>query len=361
VLHYLGYNEDHGGIVAVVRALTATGRMRGVLGMNAGAIQRQSPPLPLMEFPALSAESHGLSTAWRALAVARQARLWLRADADRVFHGHSRAGLWAVLWLRLLGERRVLASVHAFGTGRFLYRSAAALLGRRLYWLSPAMKQYYGLGTGTWEECLPDCIAPPRATAEHRPPTGILRLGVVGPLEPCKRWDLVLAALARLPAETRGKVRLVQAGAVVPPKDPQGHDAAMFRLAETLGVTGLIEWRGWVRPLDNFWAEIDCLLVPSPIEAFSVAAVEALAAGVPVMASDASGTRDLVTATRGGWLFPGESPDALAAAIARLVDAGRPAGWRPDAAGLQRFIAPVAVEQYLAAYARLERTRASSA
>ena len=88
VLHYVGCDEDRGGIVSVVRALDGAGRFDCVLGVNAGCRQRRQPPLPVLELPKVVGEKLGLQTFWRSRTVAREVQAWLRAEPDRVFHGH---------------------------------------------------------------------------------------------------------------------------------------------------------------------------------------------------------------------------------------------------------------------------------
>jgi len=104
VLHYIGYDDDRGGIVSMIRALAATGRVRCVLGVNPGCVQHQVPPLETMAFARVAGEAIGPLNFFRASFVAGQVRAWLRADKSRVFHGHSRAGLLVGLWLSLWGE-----------------------------------------------------------------------------------------------------------------------------------------------------------------------------------------------------------------------------------------------------------------
>jgi glycosyltransferase involved in cell wall biosynthesis len=58
-------------------------------------------------------------------------------------------------------------------------------------------------------------------------------------------------------------------------------------------------------------------------EPLGVAYMEAMAAGVPVIGTDAGGVRELLTDGETGLLVPPQSPEALAGAIARL--AGDPA------------------------------------
>jgi glycosyltransferase involved in cell wall biosynthesis len=355
VLHYLGYNEDAGGVVTVLRALAGTGRFRAVLGMNAGAVQRQTPPLPMRSFPVVEAETISPATGWRARAVARQVHAWLQADPRRVVHTHSRAGLLVALWLHAAGERRVLASVHALGRQTWFYRAAARRLRGRIFWLCPAMKQHYGVEGGSWDDCLPDCIAarpilPPRTTPVS---PGQVTLGAVGGFSPGKRWDILIDALAVLPSGIRDRVHLIHAGG--DERDPANASCAagLRRRAASRGVATHIDWRGRLVPIEPLWAQIDCLVVASPVEAFSVAAIEAAAAGVPVIASDRSATRDFIQHCGGGWMYHGDSAQSLAGMIASLVETPRLATWRRNDEGLRRFLAPAAVEAYLAAYQRV--------
>jgi glycosyltransferase involved in cell wall biosynthesis len=215
VLHYVGYDDDRGGIVSVVRALAQVQEFHCVLGVNHGARQERVPPLVEMELPRVLGEKISVRNFWRARVVARAVEPWLAQRRDRIFHGHSRAGLLVALWLRFRNERRVVASVHCYGRQRWFYRLAARGMGSRLYWLSPAMKRYYEVGDdGSWSQCVPGCAAlnrPPAPRAGERQ-RGPVRLGGIGALVGWKRWELVLEALAALPAAVRGRVRFEHIG-----------------------------------------------------------------------------------------------------------------------------------------------------
>jgi glycosyltransferase involved in cell wall biosynthesis len=353
VLHYVGYDIDRGGIVSVVRALAETREFGCVLGVNPGFVQRRAPALETLELPRTAGETIALGPMLRAFGVARHVRAWLRADGTRIYHGHSRAGLLTGLWLAHLGEARVVVSVHCYGRQRWFYRWAKARLGRRLFWLSPAMKTYYGAGPATWDDCLADCISPERVVRRRKESTAVLTFGLVGSFVPEKRWELIVAALERLPATVRAQVRVVHAGDTDGTRKSTAYAAELKARAVAHGVADRIEWRGWVEAIDGLWREIDCLLVLSPFEAFSVAALEALAAGVPVLAADRSGARDLVTLCRGGWLFAGDSPDVLAEHLTALVQGRQLREWNSDPDALQRFVAPAVARQYLACYRTL--------
>jgi glycosyltransferase involved in cell wall biosynthesis len=353
VLHYVGYDGDRGGILAVVRALAEAREFDCVLGVNRGFAQTRRPRLETLALPRIAGETIAPGTMLRALGVARGVRAWLQADGTRIFHGHSRAGLLTGLWLAQLGERRVAVSVHCYGRQRWFYRWAKGRLGRRLFWLSPAMKSYYGIGAANWDDCLPDCVSPPRAIGPRKEPAAVLTLGLVGNFVPEKRWELVLAALQRLPAAVRARVRVVHAGGTDGSGKSAAYAAELRARAVASGVADRIEWRGWVEAMDGLWRELDCLLVVSSLEAFSVAALEALAAGVPVLASDRAGTRDLVIECRGGWLFAGDSANNLAEHLSALVQGRRLQEWNSDQNALRRFLAPTVAKQYLAHYRTL--------
>ena len=89
-------------------------------------------------------------------------------------------------------------------------------------------------------------------------------------------------------------------------------------------------WRPDIRPC---LAQADALVIPSRWEGFGLIAVEAMASGVPVIASRVDGLAEVVGES--GVLVPPEDPAALAAAIAALLsDPDQQARLR--AAGLQR-------------------------
>jgi glycosyltransferase involved in cell wall biosynthesis len=66
-------------------------------------------------------------------------------------------------------------------------------------------------------------------------------------------------------------------------------------------------------------AQADILILPSQAEGFGLVLIEAMAAGVPVIASDAPGIRDVVSHDTTGLLYPTGDTQALANAIQRLT------------------------------------------
>lgn len=357
VLHYVGYDTDRGGIVSVVRALAATGRFSCVLGLNEGFAQRRQPPLPALGLPRLAGEVLNVRTFWAARRVADQVRSWLAEDPRRVFHGHSRAGLAVALWLRRRGERRVVVSVHCYGRQRWFYRWAARRLAPALFWLSPAMKRHYGIdGADSWEQCVPGCIPKSDAPGRARPASagGVVRLGGVGTLVAWKRWELILEAIARLPEAERRRLRFSHIGGA---DDDEGRRYADFLRRRTAGLnlTDSVQWLGEQPSAAPFLREIDCLVIASRHEPFSVAMLEALGAGVPLLAAQSGGACDVIAPGRNGWFFQPEGAEDLARQLRMLAttDAVRTA--IVTAEDVARFQAPAVAEEWVRIYERVLR------
>ncbi len=90
-------------------------------------------------------------------------------------------------------------------------------------------------------------------------------------------------------------------------------------LARELGMADRVRFVGYRRELDPWYASFDAFLLASANEGTPVAAIEALAAERPVVATDVGGVGAVVEEGRSGFLAPAGDPGALASALARLA------------------------------------------
>ena len=112
------------------------------------------------------------------------------------------------------------------------------------------------------------------------------------------------------------------------------------RLADALGVRGQVRVWGWRAPSEvrERLAEADVFVLPSirlssgRMEGIPVALMEAMAGGLPVVATDLSGVPELVIDDDTGLLVPPGEPERLAAAIRRLIEEPALAGRLADRA-----------------------------
>jgi glycosyltransferase involved in cell wall biosynthesis len=149
----------------------------------------------------------------------------------------------------------------------------------------------------------------------HEPSTGLLRLGFLGRLDPKKGIPNLLAACALLPDLGVTRFELTIAGGGDPPYEQALHaQARALRLSREHEVrfTGELPDQGKV----DFFANTDLLVMPSFTENFGIVAAEALAHGVPVIASRGTPWAELETHACGRWVD--NTPQAIAQAIVEL-------------------------------------------
>jgi D-inositol-3-phosphate glycosyltransferase len=187
----------------------------------------------------------------------------------------------------------------------------------------------------------------PRAAAGARARLGLAAEHVllfVGRLTPIKGLETLLRALAVLRSDGLALARLTLLVVGGTKGDP-GDSAHLRRLAQELGVAAWVDFRG-PQPQDalpDYYAAADLCLMPSRYESFGMVALEAMACGVPVIASRAGGLTVTVQDGATGRLVPEGDVGALAAAIAGLLrdEAGRRALGVRAVEWARRFAWPV--------------------
>jgi glycosyltransferase involved in cell wall biosynthesis len=152
-----------------------------------------------------------------------------------------------------------------------------------------------------------------------RPPTpGEVVVGVVGRLHPQKGQAELLRAYAALAPDLRAGCRLLFAGSTSP-----GHEAYAGRLAalaRELGIAERVEFLGFVERARELAATFDILALPATRpEGLGGVLLEAMAAGVPVVATRTGGIVEVVEHGSTGLLVPPDDLDALSDALAQLI------------------------------------------
>ena len=109
---------------------------------------------------------------------------------------------------------------------------------------------------------------------------------------------------------------------------------------------------GATQDVDPFLRAADAFVLPSRSEGMPNALLEAMAHGVPAIATDVPGTRQVIGHPPAGLLVPSGDEAALGAAISRLLADDRLAG-ELGAAGRQRVEGSFSVEATVAAHERL--------
>ncbi len=146
-------------------------------------------------------------------------------------------------------------------------------------------------------------------------------IGTASRLSPEKGVRYLIEAFATLRRRFGARVELRIAGDTTP--SPGGAERRRLEaLARTCGVADAVEFRGWVDHADlpAFLQGLDIFVLPSVYEGFGVAAVEAAATALPVVATNVFGIPDVVREGVTGLLVPARDSAALAGAIGRVVE-----------------------------------------
>ena len=137
------------------------------------------------------------------------------------------------------------------------------------------------------------------------------RVLFVGAFRAQKHLSSLLRAIARLSSE-RPRLVLLLAG-----EGEQG--PALRELARELGIEGRVRFLGRRDDVPGLLKQAHVFALLSEAEGLSNALLEALAAGVPVVASDIEGNRAVVVSERDGLLVPVDDVPAIAAAIGKVL------------------------------------------
>lgn len=161
---------------------------------------------------------------------------------------------------------------------------------------------------------LPIAVPPPARPTSLRRHEGFV-IGAIGRLHPVKGYDFLLNAYARLRQSGPPRdVRLAVAG-TGPVQDDLKAQAAR------LNIESHVAFSGWVHDPADFLSGIDLLIVPSRSESFGLTILEAAPFGLPVIATDTDGPRELLRADQ---LVPFGAVDQLVEKIkAAMADPAR--------------------------------------
>ena len=149
------------------------------------------------------------------------------------------------------------------------------------------------------------------ANGSHERPA--VRIGMVAQLTPPKGWYDFIAVMANL-RETGLAVR----GLIVGEGELRSE---LESLVASRGLTEIIEFLGFMSDVAPTLRSLDILLFTSHREGLSVAILEAMATGLPIIATDVGGTREQVISNQNGYLCAPGDIDTLTSKALELAQA----------------------------------------
>jgi L-malate glycosyltransferase len=322
-----------------------------------------SPPQEVMglvgAYEVIGRRSRGAATDLRALVRLVQ---FCRQRRVTIIHAHDGASHYFGAMARcFLPSVRLLMTFHrssSIDTGRLRDRLRNALAITRsdvIVTGSSERREYYldknfirpekvisiplGVDTGRFR---PDAEVRAAVRRELGVDDETVLLGATGHFGPVKGIDVVL----------RGFAEAVRNGSpcplllVVVGDGTESQRAAVRELAATVS-PGQVVFTGFRRDVERWFQAFNVFVHAPRQEAFGLVLAEAMASGLPVVATRVGGVRDIIQEGQTGLLVPSESPDLLAEAICRL------AGDRDYRQAMSTAARQVAVNKYNAClYAR---------
>jgi glycosyltransferase involved in cell wall biosynthesis len=162
---------------------------------------------------------------------------------------------------------------------------------------------YNGLDLSDW-----NTVSRPHKTSEG------LHVTTVGNIRRVKGHDIFIKAAALI-VQHFPETRFSIAGDVLEPE----YFAELQILIRDLGLSSQFRFTGGIKNLSEHLGGADIFVLPSRSEGFSNAIVEAMAASVPVVATDVGGNAEAVKDGVNGFIVPSEDPAALSSAILQLL------------------------------------------
>jgi glycosyltransferase involved in cell wall biosynthesis len=281
-----------------------------------------------------------------ALDLGRAAR-----GSDVVYANSQKAFLLAALPARLVGRpliwhlHDILDGTHFGRAQRIVQARLANACAARVIVPSQAAAEAFVRAGGRRDRVtvVPnglDLTLDPRPATELRAELGLPAgplIGVFSRLAPWKGQDVVIEALAQVPG-----LRCIVVGSALFGED--AYAAGLRDLAASRGVADRVLFLGQRSDVPRLMQAVDAVVHPSvDPEPFGRTLVEAMLAGVPVVATDAGASTEILDGGALGTLVPPRRPDRIAAALTEILA-------RPDAvAGRTRRAREQALARYGAA------------
>jgi len=189
-------------------------------------------------------------------------------------------------------------------------------------------------------------------------------MGVVAQLSPWKGQDTAIEALRILREEGIDAHLLLIGSAKFVARatrfDNEGYVAGLRTLVADAGLENYVSWLGEREDVPELVSALDVLLLPSWEEPFGRALIEAMAMGVPVVATNLGGPPEIIEDGREGYLVAPREPGAWARAIGRIAEEPE-RGRQMGDAGRQRVREAFSVEHHVAAMLNVYERALSSA
>ena len=246
---------------------------------------------------------------------------FVRAHGIEIVHAHAaRDYHLAALAVRLAPRSRLVLTRHALFPLRRINRPLLRSAGRVIA-VSQAVAEsvrrsgviesskitvvHNGIDTDRFDQ------------ANSRKANRSILIGTVGHLAPIKGFDVFVRA-AKMISAHRQDVRFLIIGEDKSAQMEQRR--SLESLVAELGLSEIVSMPGWQDDMPAVLSSLNLFVSSARSEPFGLAIVEAMAAGLPIVATASEGAQEIIEDGITGKLVPTNDPEALAQAINALLD-----------------------------------------
>jgi glycosyltransferase involved in cell wall biosynthesis len=170
----------------------------------------------------------------------------------------------------------------------------------------------------------------------------------VGSLDSRKNQLMILNVLQRLRSQGRDNFRMIFVGK----EEEPGYLAAMEERVRQAGLQDRVCFEGFRSDPQPYYTRCDLFVLSSTVESLPVVILEAMRAGMPVVATDVGGTGEQVIQDETGFLVHAGDEEEMAAKLGLLIDSPelrRQMGQK----AYRRFMSVFTIDRMIASYCRL--------
>jgi glycosyltransferase involved in cell wall biosynthesis len=246
-----------------------------------------------------------------------------RANGIEIVHAHAaRDYHWSALAVRLASQSKLVLTRHVLfplrNINKPLLRNAARVIA-----VSQAVAESLRQSGVTETSKITvvhngiDIDRFARSNASSRNSDSAIVIGTVGHLAPIKGHDVFVRAAALIAAR-RKDVQFVIIGEDKSPE--MKHRKSLESLIAELGLSAIVTMPGWSDDMPTTLAPLTLFVSAARSEPFGLAIVEAMAAGLPIVATASEGALEIIDDGHSGKLVPIDNHETLAQAINALLN-----------------------------------------